>query len=68
MTRNDQNFQIAPNIGLQIYYEKMARAWWGFYYNIETDEQIGEAWHAFRRDDVLIFRPEVTAWHYSAAR
>lgn len=67
MAREEQTFHITPEIGMQIYYDKAGRTWWGFYFSRETDQQIGDAWSEYRRDDVLLFRPQVTEWHHAAS-
>lgn len=62
MTRTEQSFHITPTIGMQVYYDGASKSWVGFYFSRENDEQVGDAWYAHRRDEILIHRPEVTAW------
>jgi glucose-6-phosphate isomerase len=67
MKRNEQSLQITPAIGMFVYYCTKAKMWAGFYYSRDTFEQIGSEWSASSRDEILIHRPEVNAWHHAVA-
>jgi len=74
MARTEQSFHITPTIGMHVYYDRASKSWVGFYFSRETDEstginrayrQVGDAWYAHNRDEILIHRPEVNSWHYA---
>jgi hypothetical protein len=67
MIRSQKCFDITSTIGMQIYYCNSSKSWVGYYYSRETECQVGSEWSASSRDEILIHRPEVNAWHHAVA-
>lgn len=59
-TMKSDTIKIAKHWNLVVYYDKASRSWFGFYTD-NTGHQIGDAWSAPTRDEILIFRP--TIWN-----
>lgn len=61
MTRNAEILRITPSLAMHVFYDKALKSWVGFYYSRVMLEQVGDAWYAHSRDEILIFRPEIGA-------
>ena len=51
---------VSKHVVMEVYYDRTSRSWWAFYANREG-YQIGDAWHGFTRDEVLVHRPAMAS-------
>lgn len=51
--------QVSPMVQLVTYYDRQSRSWWAFYRDAMTGNQLGSAWNAATREEVLIFRLDI---------
>jgi hypothetical protein len=58
----EQTLPVTRDIAMIGYYDKSRKCWWGFYVDRKTGEQIGDAWNAYTRDNLLLFRPDTPSF------
>ena len=51
------SFAIGMRLTMRLWYDRPTRSWWGAYFTSNGDQH-GDAWHSYRRDDALVYRPD----------